>query len=145
MFKHILIPTDGSKLSSQAAQQAITFAADAGAEVTLLAVVEPFQMLSSDAEEFLDQRDHYERVADARCTAFLSPAKSEAVRRGVSCEMLVVKGDSVPLSIIETAVDRGCDLIAMGSHGRGGLTSLLLGSVTNKVLAHSRMPVLVYR
>jgi nucleotide-binding universal stress UspA family protein len=145
MFKHILIPTDGSRLSSQAANEAIKFAADAGADVTLLAVLEPFEMLSGNAEEFLEQRDHYERVAEARCNAFLSPAKSEAERFGIPCEMLVVKGDNVARAIIETAVDRGCDLIAMGSHGRGGVASLLLGSVTTKVLAQSRIPVLVYR
>ncbi|NLS08316.1 universal stress protein [Rhizobium sp. P32RR-XVIII] len=145
MFKHILIPTDGSKLSSMAADEAIRFAADAQARVTLLAVVEPFEMLSGNAEEFLEERDHYERIAESRCDAFLSPARSEAARRSISCETLVVKGDNVPLAIIETAVDRGCDLIAMGSHGRGGVASLLLGSVTTKVLAQSRIPVLVYR
>lgn len=145
MFKHILIPTDGSKFSSNAAGEAIRFAADARADVTLLAVVEPFEMLSGNAEEFLEERDHYERIAEAQCNAFLSPAKAEAERRGVSYETLVINGNSVSRAIIETAVDRGCDLIAMGSHGRGGLASLLLGSVTSKVLALSRMPVLVYR
>lgn len=145
MFKHILIPTDGSRLSSHAVDQAIAFAAEPGAEVTLLAVIEPFHMLSVDTDELLDERDHYERTAATRCGTILAREKSKAEQCGVSCEALVIQSDSVARAIVETAIDRGCDLIAMGSHGRGGFASLLLGSVTRKVLAQSSKPVLVYR
>lgn len=145
MFKHILIPTDGSKLSCQAMKQAIFFAADAHAEVTLLTVVEPFHILAVDAEDFLAQRDHYERVAATKCKSMLSRWKSEAERYGVSCDTLVVQADSVSQAIIKAAIDTGCDLIAMSSHGRGSLGSLIVGGVTNKVLALSNTPVLIYR
>ncbi|MBB6303744.1 universal stress protein [Rhizobium leucaenae] len=145
MFKHILIPTDGSKLASQAAERAIALAADMKADITLLAVTEPFHMLAVDSMDYLHQREKYEKTATSKCNAMLSRQKTQAEGRGVSCNSLVLGSEDVARTIADTAANLGCDLIAMGSHGRSGISSLLLGSVTSKVLEKSTKPVLVYR
>ncbi|MFS8116213.1 universal stress protein [Rhizobium jaguaris] len=145
MFKHILIPTDGSKLASQAAEQAIALAADMKADVTLLAVAESFHMLAVDSVDYLNQREKYEKTVTSKCNAMLARQKVKADCRGVPCNMLVLEGEDVARTIADTAANLGCDLIAMGSHGRSGVASLLLGSVTSKVVARSTKPVLVYR
>lgn len=145
MFKHILVPTDGSKLASQAAEQAIALAADMKADITLLAVTEPFHMLAVDSTEYLHQREKHEKTATFKCGAMLAQQKVKADGLGVSCNTLVLGSEDVARTIADTAANLGCDLIAMGSHGRTGVASLLLGSVTSKVLEKSTKPVLVYR
>ncbi|WFU13253.1 universal stress protein (plasmid) [Rhizobium sp. CB3090] len=145
MFKHILIPTDGSKLASQAAEQAIALAADMRADITLLAVTEPFHMLAVDSIDYLNQREKYEKTSTSKCNAMLAQQKVRADGHGVSCNTLVLGSEDVARTIADTAANLGCDLIAMGSHGRSGVSSLLLGSVTGKVLERSTIPVLVYR
>jgi nucleotide-binding universal stress UspA family protein len=145
MFKHILIPTDGSKLSMNAVRAAITFAQEAGAEVTLLAVTAPFHMLASNSEEVEAARLEHETNADTHCQQFLNEGALKARQCGVLCETVHVEHDDICRAIIDTANDRSCDLIAMASHGRRGLSAVLVGSVTLQVLSHSRIPVLVYR
>jgi nucleotide-binding universal stress UspA family protein len=76
-------------------------------------------------------RREYDRVTDAANAA------------GVACETVQVEHDHPYQAIIATAKDKGCDIIVMASHGRSGLSAILLGSVTNKVLTHTNIPVLV--
>ncbi|CAH1659932.1 universal stress protein [Chelatococcus asaccharovorans] len=145
MFNHILIPTDGSPLSLIAVDEGLAFARDAGAKVTLLTVVEPFHIFSADPDQIAGTRQDYERQANERAAAYLSKAELKARALGVPCEAVRRESEDPYQAIIDTATAKGCDLIAMASHGRRGVTAVVLGSQTLKVLTHSKIPVLVYR
>lgn len=145
MYSHILIPIDGSPLSMTAMQTAMAFARDAGAKVTVLTVVEPFHIFTVAPEQLQSRRDAYEKETRAHAAEFLAAAEREAKLLGLQCDVVQAESDDPYLVIVETASKRGCDLIAMASHGRRGIAALLLGSVTLKVLTHSKVPVLVYR
>ncbi len=145
MYSHILIPTDGSPLSTVAVEHSMDFARDANAKVTVLTVVTPFHAFSTDPDQLSDTRSEYERRARTHAAEILTDAQLKAKARGVPCDVLQVEGDSPYEVIIGTAEKRGCDLIAMASHGRRGVAAIVLGSETLKVLTHSKVPVLVYR
>ena len=146
MYHHILIPTDGSPLSTVAVEHSMEFARDAGAKVTVLTVVSPFDAFSTDAVGLADNtRADYERRARMQAAQILTDAQLKAKARGVPCEVEQLESDSPYDVIIKTADKRGCDLIAMASHGRRGVAAIVLGSETLKVLTHSKIPVLVYR
>jgi len=145
MFSHILIPIDGSPLSTAAMQSAMAFARGVGAKVTVLTVVEPFHVLAVSAEQLESTRGDYLRTAAAHAAEHLTAAEQQSRQIGVPCDVLQVQNEEPYLAIIDTAMARGCDLIAMASHGRRGIAALVLGSVTQKVLTHSKVPVLVYR
>ena len=145
MYHHILIPTDGSPLSTVAVEHSMDFARDANAKVTVLTVVSPFDAFSTDAVGLVDTRTDYERRARMQAAQILTDAQLKAKARGVPCEVEQVENDSPYDVIIRTADKRGCDLIAMASHGRRGVAAIVLGSETLKVLTHSKIPVLVYR
>ncbi|MCS0502860.1 universal stress protein [Ancylobacter mangrovi] len=145
MYRHILIPVDGSPLSMTAMETSMAFARDAGAKVTALMVVEPFHLFTMSPEQIEATREEYERLSRAQADHCLAAAAREAERFGVPCEVVQLESDDPYLGIIDTATQRGCDLIAMASHGRRGIAALMLGSVTLKVLTHSSIPVLVYR
>ena len=145
MFKKILIATDGSALSDKAAQAALAFAATQGASVVGLAVAEiyPF-MLMPEAGAMVDLST-YEELQDKSAQQALERFKSMAATANVACEAISTRGVHPYEEIINTARDKGCDLIWMGSHGRKGLDRLLLGSQAQRVLSHSTLPVMVYR
>lgn len=145
MFKHILLPTDGSASSDLAIQAAVHLARDMGAKVTGLHVVPPFHTFTYRVDMIEDTEDQYEKESEARARKVLLTIENLAQECGVTCETVIVRSDDVHDAIIETARDRQCDLIAMASHGRRGVRGLLLGSETQKVLTHSLIPVLVYR
>ena len=145
MYHHILIPTDGSPLSTVAVEHSMDFARDADAKVTVLTVVSPFHIFSTDAGQLTDTRAEYERRARTHAAEILTDAQLKAKARGVSCEVVQLESNTPYDAIIKTAEKRGCDLIAMASHGRGGVAAIVLGSETLKVLTHSKVPVLVYR
>ncbi len=145
MFKHILIPTDGSPLSGAAVDKSVALARDAGAKVTFLCVTEPFHVFSTGADQLESSRASYDTHARAVATAYLDNAARKARAQGVASETVQQEDDSPHQAIIDAATARGCDLIAMASHGRKGMAALVLGSVTTKVLTHSAIPVLVYR
>ncbi len=130
MFKHILLPTDGSELSERAALAGIEFARSVNARVTGVHVVSSAEQLAHEAK--------------MRPKGILDFVEGTAKDYGVPCECLYVTGDYPFEEIIKTAAKRGCDLIWMASHGRTGVVELFLGSETNKVLAHSTIPVLVW-
>lgn len=144
LFRHILVPTDGSRLSSAAVDKAIAFARDAGARITVLTVVEPLHGSSAAPDHQLA----YSAGARHRKpypAHILAEAEHKARLVGVEVATLQVGSDFPHEAIVATATARGCDLIAMASHGRGGLAAVVIGSQTAKVLAHSKIPVLVYR
>ncbi len=145
MFKHVLVPVDGSDLAGKAAQAAVDFAGSIGARLTFLMVVEPFHILSADADQLSASREDYEKHAMEKARLVLSAAEAKASAKGVVAQSYAVRGDDVDWIIRQAAIDKGCDVIVMGSHGRGGVSALILGSVTSKVLTQSKIPVLVYR
>jgi nucleotide-binding universal stress UspA family protein len=147
MFKHILVPTDGSPLSRDAVARAIAFAKEAGARITLF-YAEPdvptaYAGMGALSSAQLTQEVHARLDGAAR--DILAAAEQVARDAGVACDCLALVGNQPYALIIQAAESRGCDLIFMASHGRRGLSALLLGSETQKVLTHSTIPVLVYR
>jgi nucleotide-binding universal stress UspA family protein len=145
MYHHILVPTDGSPLSTVAVEHFMDFARDADAKVTVLTVVIPFHVFSADSNQLAGTRADYDRRARTHAAEILTDAQLKAKVRGIPCEVMQVENDSPYDAIINTADKVGCDLIAMASHGRRGVAAIVLGSETLKVLTHSKIPVLVYR
>lgn len=145
MYKHILIPTDGSALATTAVKQALEFAKAISAEVTILTVHEPFHLFTLETEMMSDTLAIYNEHAKRHAKAILAKVDTLAKARAVKCTLLDVEADYPYEAIIDTAKKKKCDLIAMASHGHGGVKALILGSETQKVLAHSSIPVLVYR
>jgi nucleotide-binding universal stress UspA family protein len=145
MYKHVLIPTDGSALSEMAIRHGMALARAVGAKVTVLTVSLPFRSFAVDPVMVTDTPQRYEEECEALAEKALGIARAEAGGAGVSCETSHVTQAQPYQAIIETAQKRGCDLICMASHGRRGVSALVLGSETNKVLTHSKIPVLVCR
>lgn len=146
MFKHILISTDGSTVSSKAAKAGIALAHRLGSKVTAYCAIEEPQPVYvegySFSQEELDGFDKRSREAgQKRVDAIGRMAKTA----GVPFTSVVTKALTPYEGIIAAAKKRKCDVIFMASHGRRGLSKLIMGSVTQKVLAHSRIPVVVYR
>jgi nucleotide-binding universal stress UspA family protein len=145
MFKHILLPTDGSELSAAAIQQGVRFAKSIGAKVTGLCVM-PLQRTfcyeAAISAEALEQAARRSREAAEK---YLAAIDKEAKEAGVGCDVVYERSDFTHEAIIQVAKQKGCDLIMMASHGRRGVGALLIGSETQKVLTHSKIPVLVYR
>ena len=145
MFKHILIPTDGSDLSRKAILYGVQLAKESGAKVTGLTVTEPYQPAGMDTVFIpIDQGD-YEEQSRLLSEKAMEQVKMAANAAGVPCETVREVHDQPYRAIIDAAQALGCDLIVMASHGRRGISALLLGSETAKVLTHSTIPVLVYR
>jgi len=144
MFKHLLVPTDGSPASEAAARSAVAFARDAGARITVLTVKPFFHPFTLRPEELEDTRGDSWNV-DLHARKYLEVVEGVARAAGVPCDTAVETSDRPWEVIAGTATSRGCDLIAMASHGRTGVASLFLGSQTQRVLAHSPVPVLVFR
>ena len=145
MFKHILLPTDGSPLSEIAMERGIGLAKAIDARVTGLHVIEPFHFFSGGAEVMSDTKEQYEKDSLIRAQRYLDSLAAAAKRAGVSCDCVSEKSGHPFEAIIGAAKKRGCDLIVMASHGRRGIRGLLLGSETSKVLTHTKIPVLVLR
>jgi nucleotide-binding universal stress UspA family protein len=145
MYRHILLPTDGSELSARAIDAGIGLAKALGARVTALHVTAPYYPEGENAAAFAAQsRAHAERT-EAAAREALEPAVRAARAAGVACAPLHRASDTPWDEIIRAATDEGCDLIFMASHGRRGVAALVLGSETHKVLTHSKIPVLVVR
>ncbi len=145
MFKHILIPTDGSDLSRKAMLYGVQLAKEAGARVTALTLAEPYRVASMDAVLVSVGEDEYEEESRRVSDLALEQVKIAADAAGVSCDAIREVHDQPYRAIIDVAHAKECDLIVMASHGRRGMSALLLGSETVKVLTHSTIPVLVYR
>jgi nucleotide-binding universal stress UspA family protein len=144
MYKRILISTDGSEISQKAVQSAVSLAKASGAELFAISVKEPFpysaisEMQPVPPQEFFDAQ---QRIASERVKAVASAAGAA----GVPCHSHTVEALHPWEAILDHAKTQNCDLIVMASHGRRGLSALLLGSETQKVLTHSSIPVLVIK
>ena len=145
MFKNILIATDGSDLAAKAVEQGIRFAKEIGAKITAVTVTEPFHVLSLVPSELEYTPIEYKKHAETHAEKVLGAVSAAAKSAGVVCEMLHVEHEQVYQAIIDAASARRCDLIVIASHGRRGVSAVVLGSETVKVLTHSKIPVLVYR
>jgi nucleotide-binding universal stress UspA family protein len=145
LFKNILIPTDGSELAAKAVEQGVLFAKEIGAKITALTVTEPFHLVSVKPSQLEYTPIEYKKHAQAHAEKVFGSVLAAAKLAGVACETLHSEHEHVYQAIIEAAASRKCDLIMMASHGRRGVSAVVLGSETVKVLTHSKIPVLVYR
>jgi hypothetical protein len=148
MFRRILVPTDGSELANQSAAAAVKFAKGEGATVIAVSILQPLAsipfyegvgIVGAGADDLM--------LAQARKRADEAVEAVAALARGLSlkCETRVRDSDSISHGIVDAAKDYDCDLIFIASHGRRGLTGLLMGSVTRSVLPYAHVPVLVWR
>jgi nucleotide-binding universal stress UspA family protein len=147
MVNHILVPTDGSELSQATVDKAVRFAAEISARITFYYAQPDFPMPIYGEGALIDPTtpEQFAQSAAAEAKAILDLADASAKAAGVSADSDSVVCEVPYEGIIEAAERHGCDLIFMASHGRRGLAGLLLGSETQKVLSHSKIPVLIYR
>ena len=143
MFAHILIPTDGSPLSERAIAQGIRLAKATGARVTGLYVMPQFHVFTYRTEMLEDTREEYAKDCNAHAVEYLAVVERVAREAGVACSTASLSDDHPDEAILRVAEERGCDAIVMASHGRRGVAGVLMGSVTQKVLTHGKLPVLV--
>jgi nucleotide-binding universal stress UspA family protein len=147
MFRHILIPTDGSPISAKAAKAGVAIAKETGARVTGYCALEPvYAQIYGEGymitgRSITEVEKHARQVGERHVAGIGKAAKAAGVR----FQGHVSKADSPYAGIVAAARSKHCDLIFMASHGRRGIPGLIMGSVTHKVLTHSRIPVLVYR
>ena len=146
MYRHVLIATDGSALAEHAVSHGLSLAKSLGAQVTAVIVEAPFNVfdvresrIRQMSEAYAQHAEHIKQTA----TMVLNRVADAAKVAGVACETVQLEHDQPYKGIIATAKDKGCDVIVMASHGRSGISAILLGSVTNKVLTHTDIPVLV--
>ena len=139
MYRHILIPTDGSELAERAVTHGLSLAKFVGAKVTVVIAEERVGSWSGAAEAFIKYTEEIKKHA----ASVLDRAATATKHAGVPCDTTQVEGVQPYEAIIATATARGCDLIVMASHGCSGLSAVVLGSVTNKVLTYTKVPVLV--
>jgi nucleotide-binding universal stress UspA family protein len=146
MFKHIVIATDGSPASENAAQLAVGLARTHGSKLTAIFVVDPYPYLGVGE---INPQGFQAYMSAAQAQAAQAHAKLEVLckegDKPVSLEVRLVEEVGAASGIVQTASDIGADLIVLGSHGRGGIARLMLGSVSTKVVAESKVPVLVTR
>ena len=145
MYKHILIATDGSDLAGKALVQGLSLAKALAAQVTIVTVTEPWATKVMGEAAIAFPFNEYEKAMAANAAEILSKASAMATQAGVACSTLHVTERHPADGILETANTRACDLIVMASHGRRGLSQLLLGSQARNVVAHSSIPVLICR
>ena len=146
MFTHILIPTDGSEVAAKAVSAGIEFAKESGATITAYCAAQAMHLRQGHIGRIDDQlrndiEQHAREFADQNVAQVADAAKAA----GVACDTLVTKTDTPYEGIIDAARKNHCDVIFMASNGRSGLSEMILGSVTHKVLTHSKVPVLVVR
>ncbi|MEF8724641.1 MAG: universal stress protein [Candidatus Accumulibacter delftensis] len=147
MFKHILVPADGSDLSKATARRAVSFAKEAGARITAFFAKPEYPVSYYGEGALIDPTtpEKFDELAEQQAQQVLDFVVDLGKEAGVPVEKLSLTSDIPYEAIIDAATQAGCDLIFMASHGRRGISALLLGSETHKVLTHSTIPVLVYR
>jgi nucleotide-binding universal stress UspA family protein len=175
MYKNILIPTDGTEFSEKAIRHGIALAKLAGAKITGVTVTNAFRGLAGvqvprvdrtdpivhlddgsvaampkiyGAARFDEQFDKLEKIRQQRgniVRAVLDTIEVAAKASSVPCELVEVEDEHPYKGIIRTAKEKGCDLIVMASHGRRGISALVIGSETHKVVTHTNIPVLICR
>ena len=148
MYKHILVPTDGSRLSAKAVKAAARLAKQFGARLTGVYVIPPYvPPMYGEAAIYVPEISpkRYKELSEKEAAKALEVVEREAKSAEVTCKTAWVTDDQPWEGIVKAARSKKCDLIVMASHGRRGLSGLLLGSETTKVLTHSKVPVLVCR
>ena len=146
MFKKILVPTDGSEFAERAVDAAIQLAGEHAASLVLINVQMPFTLVAAEVPVgFFSSAENYDAEMGKRARQVLEQAKNKADAAGVPATVEGLLNEHPWAAIIETAESASCDLIVMASHGYRGLKGLVLGSQTQKVLTHSKVPVLVFR
>lgn len=147
MFRQILVPTDGSQLSSDTVKRAISFAKESGASITFFYAKPDYPIALYGEGALIDPTtpDQFAEMAEKQAKEILEQCKNLSTDAGVSSTSISETSDVPWESIIKAANDSACDLIFMASHGRRGLSGFVLGSETQRVLTHSKIPVLVYR
>jgi nucleotide-binding universal stress UspA family protein len=145
MYKHILIPTDGSELSERAVREGIDLASTVHARVTLLTASMPFHVFATDALMVSDTPQRYADDIEARASARLKGGEQYASSKGVVTNAKHVYAEHPYEAIVDVARASGCDLVCMAAHARKGVAGLVMGSQTEKVLSHTKVPVLVCR
>jgi nucleotide-binding universal stress UspA family protein len=145
MYKHILIATDGSELAQKAVTQGFDLAKALDAKVTVVTVTPSWAAVAPAEAAIAFPVEEYNRTVKENATSILGPVVAAAKERGVPCASLHESDQFPAEGILSAAGETGCDLIVMSSHGRRGLTRLLLGSTAQEVLTHSKVPVLVAR
>lgn len=147
MFKNFLVPTDGSEMSEKAARQAATLAQLLNAKIVGVHVFPVSLGVYYGEAVWVDEKMQVQmrEAAEAEGNKYLDRVEVAAQAAGVPFERVLLEGDSPWQGIVDTAQRKNCDLIVMAAHGRRGLAAVVLGSETNRVLTHSKVPVLVYR
>ncbi|WP_313951467.1 universal stress protein [Accumulibacter sp.] len=147
MFKHILVPVDGSDLSKETARRAVSFAKEAGARITAFFAKPEYPVSYYGEGALIDPTtpEKFAELAEQQAQQVLDFVVELCQNAGVKVDKLSLTSDIPYQAIIDGATQSGCDLIFMASHGRRGISALLLGSETHKVLTHSKIPVLVFR
>jgi len=147
MFTHILIPTDGSRLSNEAALAGVRLAKALGARVTALFAAPPATpvIYRGVLPAGLTTGPKHQKMIEKAGAGYLAVVAEAARKAGVQCETVAETSDFPAQAILQAARKRKCDLIFMASHGHRGLRGVLLGSETQKVLAEGTIPVLVFR
>jgi nucleotide-binding universal stress UspA family protein len=148
MFRHIAIPTDGSRLAEKGVKAGVKLARSVGARITAIYVVPPYRLpFHTEAAYWLPgmSRADFRKRCEKAAAKALAAVKIEAHIAGVPCQTRIVTSPRPHEGILRAARAAKCDAIAMGSHGRGAVAGLLLGSETARVLARSKLPVLVSR
>lgn len=147
MFKHLLVPTDGTEFALAAVRCAVSFASDASARITFLYIEHAFPAMYFGEGAIMDENapEIFHEQADSQAHQALALAEETAHDAGVECSLLALISEVPYEAIIKAAQRNDCDLIFMASHGRSGIGQLLLSSETEKVLSHTKIPVLVHR
>jgi nucleotide-binding universal stress UspA family protein len=145
MFTHVLLPTDGSHLSRAAIEKGVQLAKAVKAKITGITVVSQEQYFLYQTDITLQVKEETARLRRKEAARRLEELQKIAAQAGVPCETVCEASDHPYESIVAAAATHGCDLIVMASHGRRGVAGVLLGSETQKVLTHSKIPVLVVR
>lgn len=144
MFKHILVPVDGSSTSQLAVEKAVGLAKAFGSRVTAIFVIDPYPF-TGVGTDFAYGQAEYLSAATAEANAAIAAAKATIEKAGVTVDTSVIEAHAAWRGVVQAAESAQADLIVMGSHGRSGLEKLVLGSVTQAVLSHTHLPVLVVR
>lgn len=145
MYRHILIPTDGSRLSARAAAHGAELARRVDARIAGLYVIAPWREIAQGTEPLSRSQADYEHAAEANAASSLLAVSNAARSAGVVCSVMQIKHPRPWRAILDAAESMRCDLILMAAHGRPGVDAMVVGSEAQKVLAHSTIPVLVYR
>ena len=144
MYRHVLIATDGSELAGKAVTHGIELARTLNAKATAITVTAPWDAAIGKVVVATPEQD-YEHMVTLRAQETLAGVARLAEAAGVPCELIHKRAPVVYAAVIGTAEALGCDVIVVASHGRRGLEGLIVGSETQRILSHSKIPVLVYR